>query len=160
MHLIRVKTTLVIALCLSVGCAGVSLRADGSPGPQDCPDGALEAMSIQQFRPGDYSVVVIDAHKEDQKPTLLKDGPVEGNLEYALGELPYGTRLYGRIWTSGPEVAIRYYEARSPDGDKRIPFCGEVREPQGGLVKRPDSPPGTAVIDDDYARVWVVDAFR
>jgi hypothetical protein len=117
-------------------------------------------MSLMGLRSGDFTVVVIDANKEGQMPTLLTEGPVEGSLEYALGPMPAGTRLYGRIWTSGPEVAIRYYQARYPDGGRSIPFCGVVREPQGGLVKRPDSPPGTAVIDDDYARVWVVDAFR
>lgn len=155
-----VTTSLMVALGLSLGCSGVPLRADGSPGPQDCPDEALDVMSLMGLRPGDHTVVLIDANKEGQTPTLLTEGPVEGSLEYGLGPMPVGTRLSGRIWTSGPEVAIRYYEARYPDGGRRVPFCGVVREPQGGLVKRPDSQPGTAVIDDDYARVWVVDAFR
>ncbi|MFL5358620.1 hypothetical protein [Archangium sp.] len=34
-----------------------------------------------------------------------------------LGFLDAGTRLYGQIWTGGPNVVIRYYEARPPDAD-------------------------------------------
>ncbi len=70
----------------------------------------------------------IDANQVHQSPITLTDGPVESVLTEELGLLPVPTRLYGRIWTGGAAVVIRYYEARPPDGDP-IPICGVVGEP-------------------------------
>lgn len=159
------KATLlsIIALtsCLGLGCAGsgVSLRPDGSPGPQKCSDKALEAMRYLQLRPGDSSTVEIDANQSSQSPISLNDGPVESYLLGDLGPFPPVTRLYGQIWTGGPNVVIRYYEARPPDGE-RVPICAVARLGRGGLLKKPGSPPGNAVLEFSRAGVYIVDDFR
>ncbi len=154
-------STLVILMCLGLGCtgAGVSLRADGSPGPQACAEKALEAMRILRLRPGDSSSIVIDANQSSQSPVSLTDGPVESYLTEELGYLSPLTRLYGQIWTGGPNVIIRYYEARPPDGDP-IPICAVARLGRGGLRKKPESPSGAALIEHPRAAVFIVDAFR
>ncbi|QRN95912.1 serine/threonine protein kinase [Archangium violaceum] len=152
---------LITLTCLGIGCtgAGVSLRADGSPGPQPCAEKALEAMRILRLRPGDSASIVIDANQSSQSPVSLTDGPVESYLTEELGYLSPLTRLYGQIWTGGPNVMIRYYEARPPDGEP-IPLCAVARLGRGGLQKKPDSPPGVALIDHSRAAVFIVDAFR
>jgi hypothetical protein len=159
MFLKPMQVSVLAVLCWSLGCSGVSVRADGSPGPQECSDRALEVMKLLNLRPGDTASIVVDANKEGQEPMSITDGPVEGSLSSKLGPFPEGTLLYGQIWTGGPEVVIRYYEARYQGGE-RVPLCGVARESQSGLVKLPGSRPGVAVIEDDFARIAIVDAFR
>ncbi len=154
-------SALILLACLGLGCAGpgVSLRADGSPGPQACAPKALEAMRILRLRPGDSASFVIDANQSSQSPVSLTDGPVESYLLEELGYLSPLTRLYGQIWTGGPNVIIRYYEARPLDAEP-IPICAVARLGRGGLQKKPESPPGVALIDDSRAAVFIVDGFR
>jgi hypothetical protein len=151
----------IVVSCLGLGCTstGVSLRPDGSPGPQKCSEKALEAMKILQLRPGDSSTVEIDANQSGQSPISLTDGPVESFLRDELGPLPPVTRLYGQIWTTGPTVIIRYYEARPPDGET-IPICAVARVSRGGMKKLPESPPGVALLEFSLAGLYIVDGFR
>jgi hypothetical protein len=67
--------------------------------------------------------------------------------------------LYGQVWTGGPQVVIRYYEAHPPDGDK-IPICAVARLGEDQMRKLPESKPGTAIIESSIAAAFVVDAFR
>jgi hypothetical protein len=152
---------LLIVQGLSLGCtgAGVALRPDGGPGPQDCPQKALDAMKILRLRPGDASKAEIDANQSAQDSITVNDGPVESVLADYLGYLPPATRLYGQIWTGGPNVVIRYYEARPPDGDP-IPFCAVARLSGGGLMKRPGPRPGSAVLEFSRTGIYIVDGFR
>ncbi len=154
------RLTAVLAyLCLGCACSGVPLRADGSPGPEKCPDEALKTMKLIQLQPGDSAFVEIDANQTSQSPITLSDGPVESFLDESLGPLlPPTTRLYGNIWTGGPSVVIRYYEARPPNSD-RIPICAVARLSRGGMVKK-DSRPGVAVLEYSRAAAWIVDEFR
>ncbi|WP_323379101.1 hypothetical protein [Pyxidicoccus xibeiensis] len=101
----------------------------------------------------------IDANQSRQTPLTVYEGPVESYLTEDLGYLPPVTRLYGRIWTGGPNVVIRYYEARPPDGET-IPICAVARLTYGGLRKRPGSAPGTAVLEFSGTAIFIVDAFR
>jgi hypothetical protein len=152
---------IILTSCLGLGCtgSGVSLRPDGSPGPQKCPDKALEAMRYFQLRPGDSSTVEIDANQSGQSPISLNDGPVESYLRDDLGPFPPVTRLYGQVWTGGPNVVIRYYAARPPDGDT-IPICAVARLGGGGLLKKPGSRSGNALLEFSRAGVYIVDEFR
>ncbi|RKH43616.1 serine/threonine protein kinase [Corallococcus sicarius] len=147
--------------CLSFGCAGssVSTRPDGGPGPQACSEKALEVMKILQLRPGDSSTAEIDANQTSQQSIIVNDGPVESYLTEDLGPLSPVTRLYGQIWTGGPNVVIRYYEARPPDGEP-LPICAVARLGRGGLLKRPGPRPGSAVLEFSRAGIYIVDAFR
>jgi hypothetical protein len=151
----------LVLLFLAVGCpsAGVSLRADGSPGPEKCSEEALKTMKILRMYVGDSGDVELDANQIDARPITLYDGPVESFLDSSLGTLDPGTRLYGRVWTTGPQVVVRYYEARPPRGDT-LPICAVARMGDGQLRKRPESKPGTAILDYSGASVFVVDSFR
>ncbi len=150
----------VFFLGLGPGCSHVPLRPDGLPGPQTCPADALDAMNTWNISPGDMARILIDENKYGQAPFTVSDGPVEGSLMQALGALPVGTLLYGYIWAgSGSMITVRYYEIRFPGGG-RYPFCGTVLNTDGGLNKRPGSPPGVGVIRDVFGVVQAVDTFR
>ena len=152
----------VLLLGAAVGCTtagGVSLRPDGSPGPEECPEEALKTMQILGLRVGDGGDVELDVNQADDSPITLYDGPVESDLNMPLGPLSRGTRLYGRVWTGGPQVVIRYYEAHPLDRDK-IPICAVARLARGQMKKRPESKPGTAILEFSSAGIFIVDSFR
>lgn len=153
-------TLLVLsATSLGFGCSGIPTRPDGSPGYQPCPAGSLEAMQRLGITVADAASITIDPRRENDFPFTVYDGPVESVLTQDLGPLPAGTRILGRAWTGGLDVAIRYHEARAPGGIT-LPFCGVARDAYGGMTKRPGSPPGLGIIPDGGASVWIVDAFR
>lgn len=152
----------VLLLGALVGCAtvgGVPLRSDGTPGSEKCSEEALLAMRIVGLRVGDGGDVELDVNQADDSPITLYDGPVESDLNSFLGPLGRGTRLYGRVWTGGPQVVIRYYEAH-PLGRDKFPICAVARLARGQMKKRPESKPGTAIVEYSSAGVFVVDSFR
>ena len=153
----------VVLLATSAGCATgpgrVPLRSDGTPGPEECPEEALKGMRYLRVRVGDSAEVELDANQDDARPIRLYAGPVESILYGELGTLGTGTRLYGRVWTDGPQVVIRYYEAHPLDGDK-IPLCAVARLSKGQMRKLPGSQPGIAILEFSSAGVYVVDEFR
>jgi hypothetical protein len=165
MHSTRIALTcFAVLLVTASGCAasgpgGVALRADGSPGPEKCPEETLKAMRFMKLRVGDGSIVELDVNQADTRPITLYEGSVESMLEDDLGILESPTRLYGRVWTSGPQVVVRYYAAQPPDGE-RVPICAVARLAKGQLKKRPESKPGTAIVEFSRAGVYIVDEFR
>ncbi|WP_369864944.1 hypothetical protein [Archangium sp. Cb G35] len=116
-------------------------------------------MRVLHLNVGDGSTVELDTNQTDTSPITLYDGPVESMLHKSLGPLPPVTRLYGRVWTGGPQVVIRYYEAHVPD-EEPIPICAVARLARGQLQKKPESKPGTAILEFSSAGVFVVNAFR
>ncbi|GMU11284.1 hypothetical protein [Corallococcus caeni] len=70
-----------------------------------------------RLRVGDAALADLDANQIDARRISLYDGPIESILKDDIGTLEATTRLYGRVWTSGPQVVIRWYEAHPPDGD-------------------------------------------
>ncbi len=147
---------LTTASCLP---AGVPLRPDGSPGPEKCPEEALKTMRILRMRVGDAADADLDMNQIDASPIILYDGPIESFLDGSLGALEGGTRLYGQVWTAGPQVVVRYYEAHPTDGDK-VPICAVARLGRGQMRKTPDSKPGMAFLEHGSVSVFVVDSFR
>ena len=73
-----------------------------------------------------------------------------------LGPLTPTSRLYGQVWTSGPQVVIRYSAAQAPTGEK-VPFCAVAQ--LGEARKLPESKLGIAILGTSTAKVVVVDAF-
>ena len=150
-------------LCVSSACTtaagGVALRPDGTPGPEKCPSEAITTMRILRLHVGDAASVELDVNQTDARPLYLYEGPVESMLNTDLGILPGVTRLYGRVWTNGPHVVVRYYEAHPPDGEK-IPICAVARLAKGQLRKLPGSKPGIAELEFSVASVYIVDSFR
>jgi hypothetical protein len=153
---------LVVLVCANLGCAAgsrVPLRADGSPGPEKCSDKALKSMHILGLMPETGAFIEIDENQIGQSPVMLADGYIESLMDEELETLPANTRLYGKVWTEGPEVVIRYYEAQPPDGD-RVPICGVVRWGPDGAKKLKGSRPGVAVLKLSRASMWIVDEFH
>jgi hypothetical protein len=153
-----------LLLFMSPGCTttlgNVRLRPDGTPGPEECPDEALKAMRYMRLHVGDATLVELDANQMGASPITLYDGPVESVLERDIGTFDGPARLYGRVWTGGPQVVIRYYEAHPLDGGDKVPICAVARLGNGQLRKRPESKPGTAILDFSIASVFIVDSFR
>jgi hypothetical protein len=137
----------------------VSLRPDGTPGPQDCPEDAKKAMRYMKLRVGDAAWVDLDANQLDSKRITLYDGPIESMLSEELGTLEATTRLYGQVWTAGPQVVIRWYEAQPPNSEK-VPICAVARLSRDQMRKRPESKPGMAILDGSTAAAYIVDSFR
>jgi len=150
-------------LCLaSSGCVTpgrVWLRPDGSPGPEECPEEAKKAMRYMNLHIGDSSIMYIDVNQAGSRRLILYDGPIQSILFRNLsGTLTGGSLLYGHVWTSGPQVVIRYYEARAPNGEK-VPLCAVARLGDDEMRKLPESKPGTAIFGFSTAAVVIVDAF-
>lgn len=116
-------------------------------------------MRILGLEVGDGAGVELDVNQADDSPITLYEGPVESDLNSPLGPLSPATRLYGRVWTGGPQVVIRYYEAHPPNRSK-FPICAVARLARGQMKKRPESKPGTAILEFSSAGVFIVDAFR
>jgi hypothetical protein len=155
----------IVTLFLVSGCASgpgmVGLKPDGSPGPEPCPKKALDNMRIMRLRPGDSAWIDVDMNKQDQDDITVNDGPIESWLRDELGPiLEAGTLLYGKVWTSGPDVVIRYYQAQPHDLGPPFDICAVARLSEGQMRKKPGPAPGSAVLPFGIAGVYVVDSFR
>ncbi len=151
-----------LLLATSLGCTttgGMSLRPDGTPGPQECSEEAKKAMRYMKMRVGDAAWVELDANQISSKRITLYDGPIESILKDDLGTLEATTRLYGQVWTAGPQVVVRWYEAHPPDSEK-VPICAVARLSYDQMRKLPESKPGMAILDGSTAAAYIVDAFR
>ena len=154
-----------VLLVTSSGCPGtatgrVALRPDGSPGPEECPAESRKAMNYLRMFVGESAWVQLDANQTRASPITLYDGNIESVLEENLGLLEAPARLYGRVWTGGPQVVIRYYAAQPMSGGEQIPICAVARLGMGQLRKRADSKSGTAILDAPRAGVYIVNEFR
>ncbi len=145
--------------CVGTGPGRVAVRPDGTPGPEPCPEESLKAMRYLRLRVGDAASVVLDVNQTDMSPIHLYAGPIESMLEDDLGILESPTRLYGHVWTDGPQAVIRYYWAQPYDGE-RVPLCAVARLGKGQLKKLPESKPGMAALQFSLAAVYIVDEFR
>nr|WP_324291506.1 hypothetical protein [Corallococcus sp. BB11-1] len=117
-------------------------------------------MRLLRLNVGDGSWAELDINQDDVRSITLYDGPVESTLIDHMRPLEASTRLYGRVWTGGPQVVVRYYEAQPPDGGDKIPICAVARLSKGQLRKKPESKPGTAILEFSKAAVEIVDSFR
>jgi hypothetical protein len=137
----------------------VTLRPDGTPGPQECPETAKTTMRALKLRVGDAAWVDLDANQLDARQVTLYDGPIESILRDDFGTLEATTRLYGQVWTGGAQVVIRYYEAHPPDSEK-LPICAVARLSRDQMRKLPESKPGMAILDGSTSAAHIVDSFR
>jgi hypothetical protein len=159
------RRRLAIIALLAAGCpVGVAVRPDGSPAEEPCPAGAREAMDALGLvpaangRPGSSAQMDLDVTQRREGVLIVYDGPLESETVFPIEELPAKTRLFGRAWTGGPRVVIRYYSAQFPDG-RRIPFCAVAGWNGPGLPKAPGRP-GSAALSQTFASVYVVSQFR
>jgi hypothetical protein len=108
--------------------------------------------------PGSETQIDLDVTQRREGALIVYDGPIESETNFQMDGVPPRTRLFGRVWTGGPRVAIRYYSAQLPDG-RRLPFCGVAGWNGLGLPKAPGRP-GSAALEQAFASVYVVSRFR
>lgn len=117
-------------------------------------------MSYLHLFVGESARAQLDANQTQARPITLYDGNIESVLDENLGLLEAPARLYGRVWTGGPQVVIRYHAAQPMNGGDQAPICTVTRLGFGQLRKLPESKPGTAILDSPRAGVYIVDEFR
>lgn len=153
-------SALALVLLTLCGCpGGVWLRPDGTPGPEGCSAEALRTMEALRLHVGDSVEVQLDANQVDASPITLYDGPVESLVWGHFDTLELGTRLYGRVWTAGPRVVVRYYQVQFMDGQP-LPICAVARMSGNEFRKLPGSKPGMALVEFSTAVAYVVSEFR
>jgi hypothetical protein len=116
-------------------------------------------MRYLKVRVGDSALIHLDANQIGSRRVTLYDGPIESALQEDFDTPGAPTRLYGQVWTRGPQVVIRYYEAHPPDGDKG-PLCVVARLGAEQMRKLPESKAGMAILESSIAAAFIVDAFR
>lgn len=152
----------VVAIAaLLAGCGGVQLRPDGSPGAEPCPAGADQVLARFGLRERSRATVQLDARYSGPGPLIIYDGPLESETWLPVERLPGGVHLFGRAWTSGPRVIIRYYSVQV--GSERLPICAVVvaDDPaEGQGLRKTQVQPGAAAVKHADAVVFMVGEFR
>ncbi|WP_164001581.1 serine/threonine protein kinase [Pyxidicoccus caerfyrddinensis] len=128
------------------------------PTQERCPSAAVTAMKHRWLEDGGQFLIRVDVNQAvtpycERNPAhsmcevVVGDGEIESETREKYGDLPVGTRLYGRVWTGGKEVVARYTRARPP-GEEEIPICVALGLPggEGGALTQPGSKPGAAVL--------------
>jgi len=158
-------TALLMIACVPPGRdlitagANVTLRSDGTPAPERCPQHALDVMQALELHPGhSSSKVELDANQIEREPLTLIAGPIESVMTEHMGRLGALTRLYGQVWTSGPRVVIRYYYAQRA-GENPLPICAVARLGGGELEGKPGKFPNSTELPYSDALAFVVQDF-
>ena len=160
---------IVAGTCAALGCVpvgsdlttlgmNVPLRSDGTPGPERCPAHVRQVMEAAELRPGATAHIEIDANQYEREPLTLTAGPIESIMLEPMGRLGGATRLYGRVWTSGPRVVIRYYQAQRAGGNP-LPICAVARLGSGQLEGKPGKYPNSTEIPYSSALAFIVQDF-
>lgn len=117
-------------------------------------------MRYLKIEPGDVAEVHLNAYQLTEERISLAEGSIESVMESPLGNLYGGTRLYGTVWLTGPNVVIRYYAARPP-GWETVPICAEGRQTAvSPLPGVPNAQRGGEVLYWANAVAVVVETFR
>ncbi len=144
---------------LTAAGANVPLRPDGMPAAERCSQHALDVMQALDLQPGHSSAwVELDANQAAREPLTVSAGPIESIMMEPMGELGGATRLYGRVWTSGPRVVIRYYYAQRA-GENPLPICAVARVGGGELEGKPGKFPNSTELEWSRALAFVVQDF-
>jgi hypothetical protein len=139
--------------------ANVPLLPNGLPAPEPCTETSRAFMNAIQLKAGDTAKVELDANQYEREPLTVQAGPIESIMLEPMGDLGGATRLYGRVWTSGPRVVIRYYRAQRATGGNPIPICAVARAGGGQLEGRHGKYPGSAELPYSSALAFVVQDF-
>lgn len=139
--------------------ANVPLLGSGLPAPEPCPEIARAFMNVLQLKPGDSAEIEIDANQFEREPLPIQAGPIESIMLGGMGDLGGASLLYGRVWTSGPRVVIRYYRVQRATGGDPIPICAVARAGGGQMEGKPGKFPGTAELPYSSATAFVVRDF-
>jgi len=150
----------MLQLCFEprIAAAVVAPLGDGLVVSPPSTPSAVQVHGLAHIESG--LVQQLDANQTRAHPITLYDGNIESVLDENLGLLEAPARLYGRVWTGGPQVVIRYYAAQPLKGGDPVPICAVARLGLGQLRKRPESKPGTAILDFPRAGAYIVNEFR
>ncbi|QRK05264.1 protein kinase [Archangium violaceum] len=111
-----------------VACSGPQVRA--TPGPEDCPAGALATMKEE------LSLGLSDSVAADIPPgtagerVTVRAGDAAVTLPFQYGNLDEGTVLTGRFFLGKERLYGRFTRAQTPQG-KVYPVCMEIAAPGG-----------------------------
>ncbi|WP_224368864.1 serine/threonine protein kinase [Hyalangium versicolor] len=149
------------AAWLELGCAGVQLRPDPAPCPEEHIKGMDSLGWVLNEGGREFLVDVTQPMTDitDRTPAVFKDGPVTGMLLEENFPALAGTRLEGHLWTGGDRIYGHYLWALIP-GRGRIPVCLELGDyNSAGMDKEEGSKPG-AVLGLKKAAVIPRDRWR
>jgi serine/threonine-protein kinase len=158
---------LAVWLCTAtgLGCPAAQVR----PEPEDCPAEARHNMFEElKLNEGMRLQAIVDINQpgDPYEEGTYRDGPIVGRVVQREGtapQLPGGTVLYGRLWTSsgiqnrnGEEAVLgRFTEALLPDG-RKLSVCIALGGPEGRWRKLPGSEHGAVRLPRELpvAAVW------
>jgi hypothetical protein len=116
-------------------------------------------MLALELKPGQSAAPVeLDANQIEREPLTLLPGPIESMMMGTMGRLGVTTRLYGRVWTSGPRAVIRYYHEQR-GGEPPLPICAVARLMGGELEGKPGKFPDSTELPYSDAVAFVVQDF-
>lgn len=132
----RGATACCIAVLLASAAGCTPRHYLRPPAPEECPRTAAETMREElQLKVGDYAGAAIEPNSTAQHVAFegwapIDEGPAQAVLMRALGKLPAGTVLGGRVLfgtTDGQRAFIRYTWAQPPESSKRYAVCLRMR---------------------------------
>jgi serine/threonine-protein kinase len=135
------------AAAVSTACAGPQVRPAPEPLPQECPPGAVEAMT------GPLGLYINDAAPyalfgdTNLNPdwVTVREGDITLFLQ-AIGKVPMDTTLYGRISFGKDRVYGRFTRAQTPTGET-YPVCMELWDSnKRGIKLKAREGPDTATV--------------
>ncbi|RKH02778.1 serine/threonine protein kinase [Corallococcus carmarthensis] len=114
------RCSAAVGAAVLTACTGAQVRPDASR----CPAGSLDAMRKLSLNKGGSGSVYTDITRPGRgsEELIVHDGPIVSLVIEQYGDLPVGTRLYGRLWTGEGRVTGRYTKAELPDG-RIYPVC-------------------------------------
>jgi serine/threonine-protein kinase len=121
--------------CLAASCGWVLVACTGpqvrtTPGPEDCPAGAVKTMREQ------LGLTFSDSFTADIPPgtrgevVTVRAGDAAVTMLYKVGELDEGTVLTGKFILGKERLFGRFTRAQTPQG-KTYPVCMEIAAPGG-----------------------------
>ncbi|HEX5750294.1 MAG TPA: protein kinase [Archangium sp.] len=140
-----------------VACTGPQVRA--TPGPEDCPAGAMKTMREE------LSLGLSDDFAADIPPgtrgerVTVRAGDAAVTMLYKVGELDEGTVLTGRFILGKERLYGRFTRAQTPQG-KTYPVCMEIAAPGGAGEPIKSEVGSDAVKVHARVRVYVTDQFE
>lgn len=173
------KRCVSLLLTLLLGCASAPppaaeapKRPTWMPPEKACTWEAQMYMKKMGLKPGDRFAVVVDALQDHAGSAHYSNGFVHAlprnvkvelkNVMKVEGELAT-VRIGGRLYVAGHRVFGRYDRVLMPAGYS-VPFCGILLDPRWerdgeGLISYAGPERGTAVVQDTYGVMEVVDKF-
>jgi eukaryotic-like serine/threonine-protein kinase len=131
-----VRSSSSLKRCATLGATALTMACAGSQNPpssRECPHEAKVAMRNMGVERNAGATLLDIRYPAREREQLMevKDGPVTSRMLEAVGDLPKGTLLKGRLWVAPHQVIGWYTEAETPDG-MVYPVCFVLGNPFTG----------------------------